>query len=86
MIRLPYIVLVNLWNPYCCIDQIIVLYIADTEWKLLLIRQQESVGILPGSHEVFKVTKISILPLCLDEPKDLEIEVRIQQCQAWATS
>ena len=51
--------------------------ISESEWKLLLIKEQECVGQLPGGADVYKINKIAILPLCLDEPKDLDIEVRI---------
>lgn len=48
----------------------------ESEWKLLLVKQQELVGQLPGGADVFKINKIAILPLCLEEAKDLDIEVR----------
>ena len=44
------------------------------------MKQQELVGQLPGGADVFKINKIVILPLCLDEPKDLEIDVRNKLC------
>ena len=56
----------------------IFLILSESEWKLLLIRQRTLVGTLPGDIEVYKINKLSILPLCLEEPKDLDLEV--SQC------
>ena len=47
----------------------------DSEWKLVLIRQQVPVGVLPGGQQVFCITRILILSLSLEEPHDLDIEV-----------
>jgi hypothetical protein len=67
------------WNPVCLgvIQGVIgkMKIHPESEWKLLLIRQRSCVGTLPGGAEVYKIDKITILPLCVDEPKDLDIEL-----------
>ena len=52
-------------------------HVSDSEWKLLLVRQHHLVGMLPCGAEIYKITKIAILPLCQDEPKELELEVSV---------
>jgi len=47
----------------------------DLPWWLLLIRQKALIGKLPGDHEVYKITKIAVIPLSETEPQDLELEV-----------
>ena len=49
--------------------------VSETEWKLLLIRQRTRVGKLPDESDVYCINRVTVLPLCLDEPKDLDIEV-----------
>ena len=69
----------NAWNPICLGRVFGVIgkmkIHPESEWKLLLVKQQELVGQLPGGADVYKINKIVILPLCLDEPKDLEIDL-----------
>uniref|UniRef100_A0A8C5QLI1 Inositol polyphosphate-5-phosphatase F n=1 Tax=Leptobrachium leishanense TaxID=445787 RepID=A0A8C5QLI1_9ANUR len=48
---------------------------SDLPWWLLLIRQKSLIGKLPGGHEIYKVTKIAVLPLSSAEPQDLELEL-----------
>ena len=40
-----------------------------------MVRQHHLVGTLPSGAAIYKITKIAILPLCQDEPKELELEV-----------
>uniref|UniRef100_A0A8C9RLZ9 Inositol polyphosphate-5-phosphatase F n=1 Tax=Scleropages formosus TaxID=113540 RepID=A0A8C9RLZ9_SCLFO len=47
----------------------------DLPLDLVLIRQKALVGKLPGGHEVYKITKIAVIPLSEDEPQDLELEL-----------
>ncbi len=42
---------------------------------MILIRQRTKIGTLPDGNDVFAINKVTVLPLCLDEPKDLELEV-----------
>lgn len=51
--------------------------LADLPLGLVLIRQKALVGHLPGNHKVYKITKISVIPLSEEEPQELELEVRI---------
>ena len=48
---------------------------SETEWKLLLIRQRTHVGKLADESDVYCINRVTVLPLCLDKPKDLDIEV-----------
>ncbi|KAM4635891.1 phosphatidylinositide phosphatase SAC2 isoform 2-T2 [Discoglossus pictus] len=67
------------WNPICLglVEGIIgkVQLHTDLPWWLLLIRQKSLVGTLPGGHEIYKVTKIAVIPLSTTEPQDLELEL-----------
>ena len=40
-----------------------------------MVRQHHLVGTLPSGASIYKITKIAVLPLCQDEPKELELEV-----------
>ena len=40
-----------------------------------MIRQRTKIGTLPDGNDVFAINKVTLLPLCLDEPKDLELDV-----------
>lgn len=51
--------------------------LADLPLGLVLIRQKALVGILPGDHKVYKITKIAVIPLSDEEPQELELEVCI---------
>ena len=57
------------------VDVIAIYHVSDSEWKLLMVRQHHLVGTLPSGAAIYKITKIAILPLCQDEPKELELEV-----------
>ncbi|KAM3912674.1 phosphatidylinositide phosphatase SAC2 isoform 2-T2 [Leptodactylus fuscus] len=67
------------WNPICLglVEGIIgkVQLHADLPWWLLLIRQKSLIGILPEGHEIYKITKIAVIPLSAAEPQDLELEL-----------
>ncbi|XP_075468166.1 phosphatidylinositide phosphatase SAC2 isoform X1 [Ascaphus truei] len=67
------------WNPICLglVEGIIgkVQLHTDLPWWLLLIRQKSLIGKLPGGHEIYKVTKIAVIPLSNTEPQDLELEL-----------
>ncbi|KAM4031701.1 phosphatidylinositide phosphatase SAC2 isoform 2-T2 [Anomaloglossus baeobatrachus] len=47
----------------------------DLPWWLLLIRQKSLIGVLPEGHEIYKITKIAVIPLSTAEPQDLELEL-----------
>lgn len=56
--------------------------LADLPLGLVLIRQKALVGHLPGSHKVYKITKIAVIPLSDEEPQELELEVCVQNSSA----
>uniref|UniRef100_A0A8B9IF73 Inositol polyphosphate-5-phosphatase F n=1 Tax=Anser cygnoides TaxID=8845 RepID=A0A8B9IF73_ANSCY len=68
------------WNPICLglVEGVIgkVQLHTDLPWWLLLIRQKALIGKLPGDHEVYKITKIAVIPLSETEPQDLELEIK----------
>ena len=49
--------------------------LAESDWRLLLIRNQVLVGTLPFNREIYKITKVLILTLNQSQAKDLDIEV-----------
>ena len=52
------------------------LFFPDGEWKLLLISQASSVGVLPHGGEVYCVERIAIIPLTKDSnPEIIGLEV-----------
>ncbi|KAM5140747.1 LOW QUALITY PROTEIN: phosphatidylinositide phosphatase SAC2 [Mantella aurantiaca] len=67
------------WNPICLglVEGIIgkVQLHDDLPWWLLLIRQKSLIGVLPQGHEIYKITKIAVIPLSTAEPQDLELEL-----------
>ncbi|XP_041065823.1 phosphatidylinositide phosphatase SAC2 isoform X1 [Carcharodon carcharias] len=67
------------WNPICLglVEGVIgkIQLHTDFAWQLLLIRQKAVVGKLPGEHDVYKITKIAVIPLSEAEPQDLELEL-----------
>ncbi|XP_078079459.1 phosphatidylinositide phosphatase SAC2 isoform X2 [Mustelus asterias] len=67
------------WNPICLglVEGVIgkIQLHTDFAWQLLLIRQKTVAGKLPGEHEVYKITKIVVIPLSEAEPQDLELEL-----------
>ncbi|KAM9326771.1 phosphatidylinositide phosphatase SAC2 [Gastrophryne carolinensis] len=67
------------WNPICLglVEGIIgkVQLHADLPWWLLLIRQKLLLGVLPGGHQIFKISKIAAIPLSSAEPPDLELDL-----------
>lgn len=67
------------WNPICLglVEGVIgkIQLHTDFAWRLLLIRQKALVGKLPEDHEVYKITKIAVIPLSEAEPQDLELEL-----------
>uniref|UniRef100_A0A8C4T3X1 Inositol polyphosphate-5-phosphatase F n=1 Tax=Erpetoichthys calabaricus TaxID=27687 RepID=A0A8C4T3X1_ERPCA len=67
------------WNPVCLglVEGIVgkIQLHADLPLGLVLIRQKALAGKLPGNHEVYKITKICVIPLSDDEPQDLELEL-----------
>ncbi|XP_032806114.2 phosphatidylinositide phosphatase SAC2 isoform X1 [Petromyzon marinus] len=70
--------LLNAWNPVCLgeVEGVIgkIKLHPDLHWHLLLIRQKELVGVLPGGHEVYKVSRIACLPLSAAEPCEMELQ------------
>uniref|UniRef100_A0A4W3HIL9 Inositol polyphosphate-5-phosphatase F n=1 Tax=Callorhinchus milii TaxID=7868 RepID=A0A4W3HIL9_CALMI len=67
------------WNPICLglVEGVIgkIQLHTDFPWRLLLIRQKAVVGKLLGEHQVYKITKIAVIPLSEAEPQDLELEL-----------
>ncbi|XP_060698059.1 phosphatidylinositide phosphatase SAC2 isoform X1 [Hemiscyllium ocellatum] len=67
------------WNPICLglVEGVIgkIQLHTDFAWQLLLIRQKSLVGKLPEDHDVYKITKIAVIPLSEAEPQDLELEL-----------
>ncbi|XP_066535600.1 phosphatidylinositide phosphatase SAC2 [Hoplias malabaricus] len=67
------------WNPICLglVEGVIgkIQLHADLPLGLILIRQKALVGLLPGEHKVYKITKIAVIPLSEEEPQDLELEL-----------
>ncbi|KAI4898046.1 hypothetical protein NFI96_019265 [Prochilodus magdalenae] len=67
------------WNPICLglVEGVIgkIQLHADFPLGLILIRQKALVGLLPGDHKVYKITKIAVVPLSEEEPQDLELEL-----------
>ncbi|XP_069774147.1 phosphatidylinositide phosphatase SAC2-like isoform X5 [Narcine bancroftii] len=41
---------------------------------LILVQQKGLVGIVPGKHEMYKITKVAVIPLTDAEPQDLKLE------------
>uniref|UniRef100_A0A671Y3I3 Inositol polyphosphate-5-phosphatase F n=1 Tax=Sparus aurata TaxID=8175 RepID=A0A671Y3I3_SPAAU len=68
------------WNPVCLglVEGVIgkIQLHTDLPLGLVLIRQKALVGILPGDHKVYKITKIAVIPLSDEEPQELELEVK----------
>ncbi|XP_019641263.1 PREDICTED: phosphatidylinositide phosphatase SAC2-like isoform X1 [Branchiostoma belcheri] len=66
------------WNPVCLglVHGVIgkVQLYPDSEWHLLLVTKKMSVGVLPGGHEVYKISRVVILPLSPVEPPEMELE------------
>ena len=53
---------------------------SDGEWKLLLISQASSVGVLPHGGEVYCVERIAIIPLTKDSnPEIIGLEVQLKE-------
>lgn len=44
--------------------------VSDTEWRLVLIKQQECVGKYLLKHDVYKVSRVAILPLSMTAVPD----------------
>uniref|UniRef100_A0A671Y255 Inositol polyphosphate-5-phosphatase F n=1 Tax=Sparus aurata TaxID=8175 RepID=A0A671Y255_SPAAU len=67
------------WNPVCLglVEGVIgkIQLHTDLPLGLVLIRQKALVGILPGDHKVYKITKIAVIPLSDEEPQELELEL-----------
>ncbi|KAK1164711.1 phosphatidylinositide phosphatase SAC2 isoform X1 [Acipenser oxyrinchus oxyrinchus] len=76
----PATALLLAWNPICLglVEGLLgkIQLHTDLPLGLILIRQKALVGKLPGNHEVYKITKIVVIPLSDDEPQDLELESR----------
>lgn len=53
------------------------LHHADSDQRLVLIRQTSLIGSLPGNHQVFRVNKVVLLPLSVHESPEMEMEVRL---------
>ncbi|XP_066277216.1 phosphatidylinositide phosphatase SAC2-like isoform X2 [Branchiostoma lanceolatum] len=70
--------LCSAWNPVCLglVHGVIgkVQLYPDSEWHLLLVTKKMSVGLLPGGHEVYKISRVVILPLSPVEPPEMELE------------
>ena len=65
----------NSINSFAIVKLNVVMFL-EMEPKLLLIKQQQEVGVLPKLGKIFKITKVCLLPLALDAtPRDLDLEV-----------
>ncbi|XP_055518269.1 phosphatidylinositide phosphatase SAC2-like isoform X1 [Leucoraja erinacea] len=49
----------------------------DLECFLVLIQSKDLVGTVFGDHEMYKITKVAVIPLTNDEPQDLKLEVKV---------
>ncbi|XP_064631309.1 phosphatidylinositide phosphatase SAC2-like isoform X2 [Lineus longissimus] len=71
--------LCSAWNPVCLgrIYGVIGKFriLPDDDWRLILIRNQSHIGTLPCGHPVYKVTRVVLLPLSINECTDLDIEL-----------
>ncbi|CAJ1066585.1 phosphatidylinositide phosphatase SAC2-like isoform X2 [Xyrichtys novacula] len=67
------------WNPVCLglVEGVVgkIQLHTDLPLGLILIRQKALVGQLPGNHKVYKITKITVIPLSDEEPQELELEL-----------
>ena len=64
-------------HPNACI--LLPLSFSDGEWKLLLISQASSVGVLPHGGEVYCVERIAIISLTKDSnPEIVGLEVWLE--------
>lgn len=48
---------------------------ADSEWKLILIKNQTNVGQIAEVHDIYQINKVVILSLSAQEPVDLALEL-----------
>ncbi|XP_064466053.1 phosphatidylinositide phosphatase SAC2-like [Ornithodoros turicata] len=46
----------------------------DSDKRLVVIRQLSLIGCLPGNHEVYKINKVTLIPLCQHEAPDFDLE------------
>uniref|UniRef100_UPI00358EFBBB phosphatidylinositide phosphatase SAC2 isoform X2 n=1 Tax=Myxine glutinosa TaxID=7769 RepID=UPI00358EFBBB len=71
--------LLHAWNPVCLglVEGVIgkIKLFTEDEWRLVLIRQKELVGELPGGHRVYKISRIVCVPLFPGEPVELDLEL-----------
>uniref|UniRef100_A0A8C5I7X5 Phosphatidylinositide phosphatase SAC2 n=1 Tax=Gouania willdenowi TaxID=441366 RepID=A0A8C5I7X5_GOUWI len=67
------------WNPVCLglVEGVIgkIQLHTDLPLGLVLIRQKALVGTLPGNHNVYKITKIAVIPLSDEDPQEFELEL-----------
>ena len=63
------------WNCLQYFNPLIYIFVSESEWKLILVKQRSLVGKLPCGADIYKINKISVLPLCLAEVQELDIEV-----------
>lgn len=69
--------LCSAWNPVCigCVYGVIgkLIIHPDMDPRLILIRKRSLVGKINGEHEVYKIDKVTVLPLSSAEPVDLDL-------------
>lgn len=74
-------ILHKIYLIYICICFIVILFkiifITDIDKRLVVVRDRSVVGCLPGGHDVYKIKKISLLPLNQQHLPDVEFEVCI---------
>lgn len=49
----------------------------DDDWRLILIKQKSVVGSVLEDHQIYKVSKIIIVPLSDAEPQELDLDVSV---------
>lgn len=58
--------------------------IPDSEWRLIVIRNQQHVGHFTNGEDVYKIGKVAILPLTSKSPPaDLELQVSVRYYLHW---
>ncbi|XP_074643385.1 phosphatidylinositide phosphatase SAC2-like isoform X2 [Tubulanus polymorphus] len=71
--------LCSAWNPVCLgivygvVGKFRIL--ADSDWRLILIRQQRRIGDLPNGHPIYKIERVTVLTLSTNEALDLEVDL-----------
>ncbi|XP_023931894.1 phosphatidylinositide phosphatase SAC2-like [Lingula anatina] len=71
--------IVNAWNPVCLglVHGVIGKFriLPDSDWRLMLIQERHLVGQLYRVHDVYRITKVCIVPLTPEEPGELDLQL-----------